>query len=345
MSRKLLPLLIAVATLLAGLAVPVSAGLIADRRDDPPVRDTFRQRQESPARADRVLDTPAVDVVVELSCEPRVTGDAAAVRCEWRAGADTGVRAWQLWNLQVRPEKGERNLVAELGADVFSYTDTEVSVPAGYLYAVLGLDGDGEIIARSRLQPVVLGERDHEIEPLRLECAAHRVDAEVRADAVPELAVGCGWSEVGDETAVGYVIWKRVDGGERTVLARVGLDVIELRDPEVAAGHRYTYVVTAVDADGELVARSRAEHVGIRIQDRPADREVDRVTDRLTDREMDRLTDRETDRLTDREMDRLTDRETDRVTDREMDRVTDREVDRVTDRLTDREPQRPSRQN
>jgi Ni/Co efflux regulator RcnB len=333
MPRKLLPLLIAVATLLAAFALPVSAGLIADRGEDAPIRDTHRQRRDVPARPDRVRDIPDVDAVVELSCGPRVTDDAAAVKCEWRAGDDLQVRAWQLWNLQVRPEKGTRNLVAELGADVVSYTDTEVSVPAAYLYAVLGLDGNGEIIARSRLQSVTLGERDREIEQLRLECAAHRVETDGRSDARPEFAVGCGWSEVGNTAAVGYVMWKSVDGGERTVLARVGLDVTELRDAAVAPGHRYTYVVTAVDADGEIVGRSRAVHVGIRNEDRPTDREIDRPVDREIDREIDRPVDRETDRPVDREIDR----EIDRPVDRETDRPVDREIDRETDRPAGRD--------
>ena len=75
--------------------------------------------------------------------------------------------------------------------------DTDVEVPAAYVYAVLALDADGEIIGRSRVVEAVLHERDRRIEPLHLGCNGHRTETDRAAldAAVPDLAVWvtCEW--------------------------------------------------------------------------------------------------------------------------------------------------------
>lgn len=339
--------LVALIALAATLAVPAAAAAVAGDSSSSPER---LRRVYADLEVD-ALRIPPVNAAVKLDCAPRVAGDEisdrvdGAVHCEWRSEAD--VRSWQLWNIQVRPVHGHRNLVAELGADVQSFTDVNVEVPASYLYAVLGLDGDGEIVARSRIVPVKLAHRQVDVEPMRLTCEPHRTDEPTRdavTDAPPSFAVGCHWSEVHNDAAVGYVLYKSVDGGERSVLARVGLDTTSVRDDEVRAGHRYTYVVTAVDGEGHVVGRSRAETVGIPVperdrpvrdepvrdepvRDRPADAVTDRVTDRVTDVERDTITDA----ITDQAVDVVTDHRRDRPTDRPADRAPDAERDRARD--------------
>jgi hypothetical protein len=214
-----------------------------------------------------------VPVTVKLGCRGHVEEGIGAVGCHWRSIDDRAVASWQLWNLQVRPIAGVRNLVAELGADAHGYRDTNVEVPAAYVYAVLALDADGEIIGRSRVVEAVLHERDRRIEPLHLGCDGHRTETD-RAEldaAAPDLAVWvtCEWRPATSDAAAGYVVWRSVDGGERTAIARTGLDQTAIRDDDVAPGHRYRYVVQAVDGDGNLVGQSRPATIAFRPHVRP----------------------------------------------------------------------------
>jgi len=245
-----------------------------------------------------VGDTP---VVVKLNCHGYVHEGVGIVGCGWRAEADASVASWQLWNLQIRPERGSRNLVAELGADVRSYRDSNVVVPATYVYAMLGFDADGDIVARSRLSRVALHERDRKPDILRLDCRAHRLPLDAVADTVAEVdsivSIGCEWSATDADNAAGYQLWRSLDGGARHIIARTGLDQTSVRDHDVAVGHQYRYVVTAVDAEGHVVGRSRAATVGLRPHDRTEDRMRDLERDRVRDVERDPVRDVERDHV------------------------------------------------
>ena len=223
-------------------------------------------------------------VALRLSCRGHVEEGMGAVGCRWRSIHDQAVASWQLLNLQVRPVAGVRNLVAELGADARGFRDTNVEVPAAYVYVVLALDAEGEIIGRSRVVEAVLHDRDREFEPLHLRCDGHRSEssaAELDA-AVPDPAiwVTCEWRPATSDSAAGYVLWRSTDGGERTAVARTGLDQTTTRDNEVSSGHRHRYVVQVVDADGNSIGQSRPFSIAFRPRDRSLDREVEHVTAR-----------------------------------------------------------------
>jgi hypothetical protein len=256
MFRRTCALLVALLTASVALAAPAIA-----EESDGAGRGTV---------GDTLMELPDLPITVPLACKARVSDSAGAVHCRWRGGEDPAVDSWQLWNLQVRPEVGPRNLVAELGADTHSYVDSNVEVPAGYLYAVLGLDEEGQVVARSRVVHVRLKERSDRVEMLRLECSVHRGEG-VAGDATirDDVEIGCEWSAATDPAAEGYVLWRRVDHGEREVIARMGLDQISYVDTDVAPGHRYTYLVRAVDEEGNVVAKSHSEHVAIRAHDEP----------------------------------------------------------------------------
>jgi len=264
-------------------------------------------------------DTPAI---VKLNCQGYAKEGAGIVGCGWRAGPHTAVASWQLWNLQTRPEPGSRNLVAELGADVRSYRDSNVVVPAGYVYAILGLDADGDIVVSSRPSRVVLHERDRKLDILKLDCRSHTAEPDVAADSVVEVdsvvSIGCEWTATRSDHAVGYQVWRSVDGGDRHLIGRAGLDQTSIRDHDVALGHRYRYVVTAVDDEGHVVSRSRAAMVALR----PHDRAEDRV------REVDAVRDVERDRVP--EVDAVRD-VAPVVADRVRDRPTDNPVEQASD--------------
>ncbi len=320
----------------AAILVLVIAGFgalvaTAGATDDGPT-----DRETDTAAAIEALDLPEVDAAVTLHCGGEVDDrGAGSVGCRWQAREELVVASWQLWNIQLRPELGHRNLVAELHPEQSGYTDREVKVPAAYLYAVFGLDAEGEIVAHSRPNlAVVAACLDHDV--LRLDCNVRTIDVatdavarDVVSDVIAPLrpVVGCEWSSTKARSAVGYLVHRSVDGGERELIARTGLDATSIVDDDVAFGHHYTYVVVAVDADENVVARSGAAWVRIPPYDRPTDRQTDEVRDV-------RPTDRPTDRQTDEVRDvRPTDRQTDEVRDvRRTDRPT--EHDRVTDRAT-----------
>jgi len=240
------------------------------------------------------IDTE-VPVTVKLGCRGHVDEGIGTVGCQWRAIDDQAIASWQLFNLQVRPVAGVRNLVAELRADTRSFRDTNVEVPAAYVYAVLALDAEGEVIGRSRVVSAVVHDRDREIEPLYLRCDGHRGETDtVEPDGeVPDIAIWatCEWRPSTSDSTAGYVVWRTTDGGERTAIARTGLDQTSIRDNDVSRGHRYRYVVQAVDADGNTVGLSRPANVAFRPHDRSPDREVGHVTARevghVTAREVD----------------------------------------------------------
>lgn len=244
--------MLAVTSLLAATAPAVGAAETDEFRPG-------RFRQAFTQVRDRQMPMPEAPGVVALHCAARTTDAASAVGCEWRS--DTDVRSWQLWNLQVRPTHGNRNLVAEVGADSDRFVDRNVDAPARYLYAVLGLDGDGEIIARSRVQVVDVAAPQIDpvpVNPVPIEsaCAIGRAD--------DGALVGCEWRPVAREAgAAGYVVWRQTNGGEREAMVRLGLDVTAWRDLEVAPGNRYGYTIVAVNADGDVVGQSRVAVVGI----------------------------------------------------------------------------------
>ena len=239
-------------------------------------------RRAEKINTDEAIDVLQIDaeipVTVKLGCRGHVDEGIGTVGCRWRAIDDQAIASWQLLNLQVRPAAGVRNLVAELGADTRSIRDINVEVPAAYVYAVLALDAEGEVIGRSRVVDAVVHNQDREIEPLYLRCDGHRgeIDTVERDVAVADIAIWatCEWRPSTSDSTAGYVVWRTTDGGERTAIARTGLDQITIRDNDVSRGHRYRYVVQAVDSDGNTVGLSRPANVAFRPHDRSPDPEV-----------------------------------------------------------------------
>jgi len=262
MRRRFSPLigLLMAATLLA--AVPAAFAAAPDRLpfigSSAPAAptDLTPERDRVVARPNEIA-VPDVRESIRARCLGSVDDSGnGSVECNWTVRGDLRIAGWQLWNLQVRPVHGDRNLVAELRSGVTSYIDSEVEAPGQYLYVVLGLNANGAIVARSGVAPATIEKPPTHDDPMRLECSA--------TDSLAAgISIGCEWSPTRAETAVGYVLWRSAGGDDRMMVARTGLDVVRFVDTDVAVGHRYVYVITAVDADGGVVGRSRPEHAGI----------------------------------------------------------------------------------
>ena len=360
--RRMLSVVIALMTVaLTVIAAPASADEAADTDVKP-----------DKVAAVAAIDFPEIDHAVALHCRGGVTDRGPAVSCGWRADERLEIAGWQLWRLQIRPARDGRKLVAELGAAVTSYVDTTVSSPAVYLYVVLGLDPADEIVARSR--PDLARVAEHPPPGIPLACQLQRSVSdtavvsetsdvvapalEAAIDVVaPELepaidvvapdfkpAIGCRWERSDHADVRGYVVHRVVDGGRRTVIAEVGADATSIVDHNVAFGHRYTYMVSAFDHEGTVVAHSRAVSVGIPPwpHDWVIDRQTDRIPHRPSDEPTDRIPHRPSDEPTDRIPHRPSDEPTDRIPHRPSDEPTDRIPHRPSDEPTDRIPHRPS---
>jgi hypothetical protein len=319
--RRTLSVGIAVLTIaLVVVAAPASAGQATDS-----------DLKSDKAAAIAPFDFPEVDHAVTLQCRGAVTDRGPVVSCGWRADEHLEIAGWQLWRLQIRDAGDGRTLVAELGADVTSYIDTGVSAPAAYLYVVVGLDRAGEIVARSR--PDLARVAEHPSAGIELVCHLQRAASDTAvvtgsSDLVEpwfEPAIACRWDRSDHADVRGYVVHRVVDGGRRTVIAEVGADTTSIVDHDIAFGHRYTYLVSALDHEGNVVAHSRAVKVGV--PPWPHDRVTDRETDRIPTRPTDEVTDRPTDRPGNEVIDRPTDRPGDEV----IDRPTDRPGDKATE--------------
>lgn len=107
-------------------------------------------------------------------------------------------------------------------------------------------------------RPVLVEQRP---EHLRLGCRLVRADTD--QPDVHRRGIACRWSATGEHAAVGYVLQRSVDGGEREVVHRGGLDRTRFLDTEVRRGHRYTYAVVVVDADGQPLGGGGPVTLGI----------------------------------------------------------------------------------
>ncbi|MEM9467448.1 MAG: hypothetical protein AAGA90_18890 [Actinomycetota bacterium] len=246
-------------TLVVGLITPASAGT-------GPGSAPYLAKDDT-ASAELGLDglDDGLDPIA-LHCRGEIGDDGAVAGCRWRT-ASTEVATFQLWRLELRVDDAARVLVAEVGADTTSAVDTGVTAGSAYLYAVLGLDDSGEIVARSRVDRVRF--RDPSIEHLRLDCdksdAGSTGDA-ADGDVVP--AIGCTWIAADDSGVRAYQLYRSTHGGERVLVATLGADATGYVDTGVEAGVRYLYRVEGVDAAGTTVARSRLDGAGCPKRDR-----------------------------------------------------------------------------
>ena len=121
-----------------GLVAPASAARVGPTTDAP-----MRDRAVVDVRPD--IRPPKVDVL-SLGCEGRREGENLGAVCRWSAADE--VRAYQLWRII---DRGERELVGTFDNTTTIARDDVPDDARVVRYAVLGLDGDREIVARSRV--------------------------------------------------------------------------------------------------------------------------------------------------------------------------------------------------
>ncbi len=84
--------------------------------------------------------------------------------------------------------------------------------------------------------------------------------------------VGCRWRAATSDQAAGYQLWRIVDRGERTLVARGGLDMLGARDVVPADAQVVRYAVLALNEDGRVVGQSRVQKIELGDDDGGNDR-------------------------------------------------------------------------
>jgi hypothetical protein len=103
-------------------------------------------------------------------------------------------------------------------------------------------------------------------------------------------AARCRWSST--ENVRAYQLWRIVDRGHRELVGTYNNDTNVARNDVPDDAVLVRYAVVALDADGDIIGRSRLARVRFRQHDGAVDRVTERPTDRVTDRENDRRSDR-----------------------------------------------------
>lgn len=197
------------------------------------------------ADAERI-DPPVRRLRAVLRCRGGIDDGAPQVTCRWRART-AGAAGFVL----VRADADGRSVVYrsdDLG--VRTFTDTDVEFDTRYRYRLVLVDSDGDRIGRSRVNPAIVRSQRPEI--LGLECDG--------TDSEP-VQVTCIWDAPTTTDAESVQLWRVVPGSARELVATVGPDVTTTTDELPPSVTRARYAVLARNADGVIVARSRAEHL------------------------------------------------------------------------------------
>ena len=183
---------------------------------------------------------------IRLGCSITRYHAVPAVLCRWSGVEATNLRGYRLWRTVGAPGAHVRRLIGKISADArLRHLDTGVRRGRTYTYVVVAIAKDGSRLAVGGPVAVRIPSRHH---ALRFVCT-------VRA-AADQVGVGCRWSASKAPAAVGYILWRSVDGGTREAIYRTGLDgPRRFFDTDVTAGQRIRYAVTAVDGAGHRVGR------------------------------------------------------------------------------------------
>ena len=195
-----------------------------------------------PSDADR-SDPPVRRLRAVLRCRGGIYDGKPEVTCRWRART-AGAAGYVL----VRADAEGRSVVYR-SDDLTdrTFTDTDVEFDTRYRYRLLLVDADGDRICRSRVNPAIV--RSDRPEVLRLECDG--------TDGDP-VSVTCAWDAPASADAESVQLWRVLPGSQRQLVTTVAPDQTSADDELPAGIARARYAVIARNADGVIVARSRA---------------------------------------------------------------------------------------
>ena len=207
----------------------------------------------------KVPFTGARKPALKLACDVVRHDGAPAVSCSWStppsAAAVSDTPAPFVYRLG-RVGRGGRTVVYK-GGDT-SFVDTTVEPGKKYGYRVQAFNANERPVAGSKLVRVAVPDPgpDH----LRFSCAA---EERTVTSSLVRPAVGCKWSP-SERKALDHYRLFRLDLNAkdwRQVIYRGG--ETSFVDEKVQAGHRYKYLVQAVDAKGRVIGTSDVADVAV----------------------------------------------------------------------------------
>lgn len=235
-------------------------------------QDTIQPEDTIPS--DQVVPTDVADAErLRLRCAPTVRGDRVAVKCRWSASIQPEIRAYQLYRIV---DGNARQLIATKGLDERRmHVDRRVHAGQTIIYGVVGLNHNGRVIAIGGPERVVL---ERPLEEVRFRCRREAIEG--------ERGILCRWAKPNHPQARGYVLYRSIDGAEREIIHRAGLDSRRINfDTAVVPGAVHIYYLAIVDADGERVGFGGPDRVRWpRVTDMATDVLSDVVRDGVTDR-------------------------------------------------------------
>jgi hypothetical protein len=183
---------------------------------------------------------------LRLGCSITRYHAAPAVLCKWSAAESDNLRGYRLWRTVGAPGSHARVLIGRIGADQrLRHLDTRVRRGHVYTYAVVAVGKDGSKVAVGGPVAVRIPGRHH---GLRIACA-FRADGDLPG-------VGCRWSASKAPRAVGYILWRSVDGAAREAIYLTALDgQRHFFDTDIEPGQTVRYVVVAVNGAGHRVGK------------------------------------------------------------------------------------------
>lgn len=187
---------------------------------------------------------------LRLGCEGVVAALGRGVACRWSASHHPDFAGYRL----VRGDGDERVVVFRTrDVDAVRHLDATVTPGQRYRYAIQVVDAEGRVIGQGG--PAVAGIPEPPRQMLRFACE--------RASDGEHRGIACRWSAATGEVR-GYVLYRSVDGGAREAIYRAGADGrLGHFDGPLRPGHRYTYAVVALGADGEVLGGGGPVTIGI----------------------------------------------------------------------------------
>ena len=188
---------------------------------------------------------------LRLHCEGVISEDhRPGIICRWTTSKAPRFAAYHL----IRGDGEHREVVFRSDErDHAFFLDDKVEPGVEYHYLVQVLGPNGGVIGLSNPSAAKVPERPRE----HLELACERAALE------GHRGVACRWSEATRDDASGYVLVRSIDGGPRERIFRTGIEGPNRHfDSPLRPGHRYTYAVLVLDADGHVIGEGGPVTVG-----------------------------------------------------------------------------------
>lgn len=199
--------------------------------------------------------------VLRLRCRGVLNADGLPeVRCKWTAPT---VDSAHVVVLQRNDGSGFESIWRTANVQRNRYVDTDIEAGQRYRYRVRVFDANKHLVAASRSNGA--GVPIPSIDVLEIGCEAGVIhptptDVALRDVAVTDAIAGhkvveCKWT--GTENVRAYQLWRLVNRGHRELVGTYDNETFNAKDRPGNDALVVKYAVLALDADGEIIGRSR----------------------------------------------------------------------------------------